>query len=121
MPRFVLLRHETPPGYPRPAHYDLMLEQGELLWTWALDRLPAPNQPATAERLKDHRPFYLDFEGQLSSDRGSVQRIDQGHYDLLNHSPDRLELHLHGQSLNGRATLILDAATQRWCVSLSAD
>ena len=35
MPRYVILQHDTPPGYPRPLHWDLMLEQGRTLRTWA--------------------------------------------------------------------------------------
>ena len=42
MPRFVVLRHETPPGYPRPPHYDLMLEQEGGLWTWRWSRCRRP-------------------------------------------------------------------------------
>src|SRR5947207_11677627 len=77
MPRFVILLHETPAGYSRKTHFDLMLEAGDSLRTWALDALPAPGETALAERLPDHRPIYLDYEGQLGGDRGGVSRFDR--------------------------------------------
>ena len=84
MPRFVVLLHETPPGYPRPTHYDLMLEQGTVLATWALAKLPvAGGESVDAERLPDHRLDYLDYEGEVSGGRGRVVRVDRGTYELL--------------------------------------
>ena len=81
MPRFVVLLHETPPGYPRPRHYDLMLEQGTALATWALAELPiAGGEAVAAERLPDHRLDYLDYEGEVSGARGRVVRVDRGTY-----------------------------------------
>ena len=121
MPRFVLLLHETPPAYPRPTHYDLMLEQGDVLWTWALDDLPSPDQTTFAERLHNHRTAYLDFEGEVSGDRGAVRRIDAGTFEVVSHSLQRLDLRLHGTLLQGLLTLSQEAADQRWCVTFSSD
>src|SRR4051794_23553598 len=64
MPRFVLLRHETPAGSERPTHFDLMLEHNGVLRTWALSGLPAAGEPLLAEQLPDHRLAYLDYEGE---------------------------------------------------------
>jgi hypothetical protein len=84
MPRFVVLLHEMPPGYPRPNHYDLMLEQGTALATWALAELPsAGGDSVAAERLPDHRLDYLDYEGEVSGGRGRVVRVDRGNYEPL--------------------------------------
>ena len=51
MPRFVVLLHETPAGYSRGTHFDLMLEYGEALRTWALNKLPLAGDPVIAHRL----------------------------------------------------------------------
>jgi hypothetical protein len=119
MPRFVVLLHETPPGYPRPAHYDLMLERGEALWTWAMEDLPAAGRPVMAERLRDHRPDYLDFEGDVSAGRGSVRRVEQGTYEVLSQSASELRLRLDGSAMQGELILQESADAQRWCVSIS--
>ena len=66
MPRFVVLRHDGPQG----LHWDFMLEMGQGLATWALNREPDAAGPIPAEALPEHRLAYLDYEGSLSGDRG---------------------------------------------------
>ena len=121
MPRFVVLYHETPAGYPRGTHYDLMLEQGEVLRTWALDALPAAGQTVLAERLPDHRTAYLEFEGAIAGNRGSVSRYDSGEYEVAEEIATRLVVRLRGVKLPGTITLAADDedASHRWRVSLS--
>jgi len=91
VPRFVLLLHECPDERPRPTHCDLMLEAGDELQTWSLATLPcgwgglkgvkfADSNSVAAEQLADHRLAYLDYEGPVSGDRGSVKRLDFGTY-----------------------------------------
>ena len=85
--RFVILRHETPTAGSRPSHWDLMLEHGGALLTWELPTLAFPSLPGSFEqlnvqRLADHRLHYLEYEGPLSNNRGSVQRIDAGRFHL---------------------------------------
>ncbi len=105
MPRFVILFHETPPTYPRPAHYDLMLEQDGALRTWALAHPPAANTAIAAEQLSDHRLDYLDYEGPVSGDRGVVTRWDAGEYVMVEESPQRIIATLCGAKLHGRLEL----------------
>ena len=101
MPRFVVLLHETPAGFSRGTHFDLMLERGDVLWTWALDQLPSVNVTTTAERLLDHRPVYLDYEGEVAGQRGQIRRVDAGFYELLVESADSLTLRMDGSQLRG--------------------
>lgn len=42
-----------------------------------IDKL-LPGQRANAERIADHRPAYLDYEGTISGDRGSVRLLTRG-------------------------------------------
>ena len=87
MPRYVVLEHETPAGYARPRHWDLMLETGGALRTWALDEPPERVRSGQGEHsvqgelLRDHRLAYLDYEGPVSGDRGTVVRWDTGEYE----------------------------------------
>lgn len=117
MPRFVLLRHECPPDYEKPSHWDLMLEQGDTLATWELRVLPTSwarlldvRQDSTSEtvaaiRLPDHRLAYLEIEGPLSENRGEVYQCDRGDYKLLKQREDILVLCLSGFTLTGEAKL----------------
>jgi DNA polymerase Ligase (LigD) len=77
MPRFVILEHDHP-----ELHWDLMLEIGAALKTWRLPA-PPPDQPATALALGNHRIDYLDYEGPVSGNRGTVKRWDAGTYEEL--------------------------------------
>jgi hypothetical protein len=108
MPRFVLLDHD----HPQP-HLDLMLEVGEVLWTWRLEAPPGEGDPGPAVRIFDHRPLYLDYEGPVSGDRGTVRRRDHGEYDWQEQSPGRLVVRLAGRRLRGRLTLTQEAG-DRW-------
>ena len=122
MPRFVVLLHETPPGYPRGAHLDLMLEHAGALRTWALEKPPLPGEIVVAERLPDHRLEYLDYEGAVSRDRGVVSRVDSGRYEILQETPTALAVRLQGQKIHGTVTFVADdEAGHRWRVSLSDD
>jgi hypothetical protein len=120
MSRFVVLLHETPAGYPRGTHFDLMLEDGGRLRTWAVERLPTVGHPVAAEQLADHRLEYLAFAGELTGGRGSVRRVEAGTYDVVADGPCLLVVRLAGERMCGVLTLAREAeADQRWVVSLS--
>jgi hypothetical protein len=122
MPRFVVLRHETPPNYARPLHWDLMLEADGWLWTWALEAQPRYDTTIVAWPLADHRLEYLEYEGPVSNNRGEVSRWDAGDYQIVRRFDDELVVHLNGKRLSGRATITrqggdeLDPDNQRWVV-----
>ena len=96
MPRFVILRHETPAGYERGLHWDLMLEAGEALRTWALAAEPAWGDPIEGDALPDHRLAYLDFEGEVSGGRGVVSRWDGGAFRWMEQKSEKLVAELCG-------------------------
>ena len=129
MPRFVLLRHQCPPEYEKPSHWDLMLEQGGQLQTWEMRELPsawalelgAPktsiSEAVTAIRLPDHRLAYLDYEGPLSDKRGNVRRCDCGLYEVQHQDEKSIVFSLRGATLRCKVTLNRDAA--EWRLSAS--
>lgn len=118
MHRFVVLLHQTPSGYPRGDHYDLMLEQGEVLWTWACERLPQPGEAVACERLPDHRLAYLDYEGSVSGDRGFVRRVDAGEFETIEMTPELVRVRLAGATLRGVLELQAKGESGRWNVRL---
>src|SRR5262245_48918907 len=96
MARMVLLLHELPDG---SSHYDWMIQKpsvpvvGAVRGTGAepgpeerclitfrvTERIDLPQvQGFLAERLADHRYAYLDYEGPISGNRGSVRRMAEG-------------------------------------------
>lgn len=104
MPRFVVLRHETPPGYREGSHWDLMLEHNGVLRTWALDHWPVENGNTRATDLPDHRLAYLAYEGPVSNSRGEVTRVDQGTFDWQNDAESEITVVLKSE----QATYLLE-------------
>jgi hypothetical protein len=135
MPRFVLLYHDCPPTYVRPSHWDFMLESGNVLRTWALEQLPRdwqaartrtsvahPNCPShslgnrvIAIQLSDHRRDYLELEGPLSGDRGTVMRVVAGTYRSEHEAPCDWRVILASDDLAASLRLSqTDASNERW-------
>jgi len=96
MPRFVILVHDFP-----TLHWDLLLENSAALRAWRLLQPPDSPPPVPAEPLPDHRRLYLDYEGPISGDRGSVTRWDAGEYEVVSESPEALVIDLAGAKLRG--------------------
>ena len=73
--RYVILRHE---GIDDP-HFDLMFEPSHdsALVSARLSEWPMTQQTAIT-RIADHRREYLEFEGAISGNRGSVHRVAAG-------------------------------------------
>jgi hypothetical protein len=121
MPRFVLLKHTMPTDTARGSHWDLMLEANGVLRTWALDELPAPDREIAATQLADHSLAYLDYEGPVAGNRGSVERVDRGEYALAREMAGRIEIELFGDPMRGRATLCKSDDAHRWRFVFRAD
>ena len=105
MPRFVILEHTGTASYKPGRHWDLMLESEGRLRTWELEAAPVDGVKVRAEALPDHRLHYLEYEGPLSEDRGTVRRWDAGIYLLLGEFEDQLECELSGERFQGRLLL----------------
>lgn len=106
MPRFVILAHD----WPAP-HFDFLLEDGQVLRAWRLAAVPEPGRIIPAEPLPDHRPIYLDYEGPLSRNRGSVQRVESGTFDWIDRLPDGWQIELSAEMISGQASWNPAAAT----------
>jgi hypothetical protein len=135
MPRFVLLYHDCPPEYERPSHWDLMFEVGEVLRTWALERLPriwlsarsqtaarfrhcapvAPHDSVSAKMLGDHRRDYLDLEGHLSGGRGAVIRVATGTFASERETGTEWKIALSNSAIEGKILLAQsDSSADEW-------
>jgi hypothetical protein len=100
MPRFVVLEHDW-----NGVHWDFMLEDGEVLRTWAIDAPIVADRELPARALGDHRQIYLEYEGEVSGQRGRVRRVDSGSYRALVWTADRVHVKLEGAQLVGEVEL----------------
>jgi len=78
-----------------------MLEADTGLLTWSLPLPPCYGHLLPAKILPDHRKEYLEYEGPVSGDRGSVARWDEGTFELLERDEAVLKATLHGGKLAG--------------------
>ncbi len=112
MRRFVILEHSW-----NGVHWDLMLEEKDALRTWALESPLAEGRCVPARSLADHRRVYLDYEGPVSGNRGSVRRVESGTYKALCWSEDRVVVRLQASALKGELELrrsVTPGVSDRW-------
>jgi hypothetical protein len=97
-----------------------MLELGPMLRTWALSEEPQAGAEIQANVLADHRARYLEYEGPISGDRGTVSRWDWGEFTLVADTPEKVVVQLCGGRLNGTATVRAEiVGSHRWIFDFS--
>ena len=109
--QFVVQKHDA-----RRVHYDLRLELGGTLKSWAVARGPSMivGEKRLAVRTEDHPMQYLDFEGNIPKGEyggGAMIVWDRGRW-TPNEDPERgitkghLDITLDGKRLQGRWHLV---------------
>ncbi len=101
-PRFVVQEHHA-----TRLHWDLRLEHGGSLASWAIPNgiPPEPSENRLAVHTEDHPLEYLDFEGDIPKGQygaGSMRIWDRGIYELHEWEPRKVEVTFHGEKLSGR-------------------
>ena len=112
--RFVVLEHEMPesPGTHAAVaqrHWDFIVETPDCdrLPTWRLAQNPlASPSEIPAERIQDHRPLYLDYQGEVSGGRGTVRRLERGTTTIERLTANELRIVLAGTQLRGRFEIV---------------
>ncbi len=122
--RFVIQKHDA-----TRLHYDLRLEMGGALKSWAVPKgLPTElGVKHAAIEVEDHPLDYLTFEGVIPKGEyggGTVMVWDIGTYELLggSHGAGNLKLRLAGKKLRGEWHLFKirgDEAKPTWLVAKS--
>ena len=96
---FTILLHDHPWW-----HWDFLLEDGGHALCWRLLRKPCCGELIAAESIEPHRLHYLDYAGPVSNDRGVVERVDCGTYQITASAPE-FTIALSGLSWATQATL----------------
>ena len=120
--RFLVQRHRA-----KRLHYDLRLEIGGVLASWAVPKGPGldPKRKSLAVKVEDHPFDYGWFEGNIPSGygKGDVIVWDDGWWEpdpAYPHSKDparavdsgELKFVLHGKKLHGRYVIVRTAGDQ---------
>ncbi|MFC1675784.1 DNA polymerase ligase N-terminal domain-containing protein [Planctomycetota bacterium] len=109
--KFVIQEHRS----GADVHWDLMLEQTDVLETYRLDKGPGQllAETANAEKIFDHPKKFLTYQGPVNKGAGRVEIVEAGTYKITNNQNGQLELSLDGRILKGDFTLTL-VEGERW-------
>jgi DNA ligase D-like protein (predicted 3'-phosphoesterase) len=120
VPRFVIQLHDA-----TTLHFDLRLELGEVLRSWAVPKGPSldPAVRRLAVPVEDHSRSAGEFEGVHEGQvRGSGAVIiwDEGTVEILREEPNHLSFVLRGHKLSGRFGLT-KTGERRWILVKARD
>lgn len=118
--RFVVQLHDA-----TALHFDVRLQAGEVLRSWAVPRGPSldPRARRLAVPVEDHSMSAGDFEGVHEGQRrgsGAVIIWDEGTVEMLRDEPGHLSFILHGRKLSGRFGLSR-TGERRWILVKARD
>jgi DNA ligase D-like protein (predicted 3'-phosphoesterase) len=120
VPRFVVQLHDA-----TTLHFDLRLEIGDVLRSWAVPKGPSldPAMRRLAVPVEDHSLQAGEFEGvHEGSSRGTGAVIiwDEGTAEINSDDPDHLSFVLDGHKLQGRFGLTRTGENQ-WILVKARD
>lgn len=103
---FVIHEHHA-----RNLHWDLRLEIGGTLKSWAVPKMPPTEKglKRLAIQVEDHPIEYASFEGTIPEGNygaGTVAIWDKGEFILEEMNDNKLTIELKGKKMNGRYALI---------------
>jgi len=118
--RFVVQLHDA-----TRLHFDLRLQMGEVLRSWAIPKGPSldPGVRRLAVPVEDHSLAAGDFEGVhegQSRGTGAVIIWDEGTVEIVRAEPGQFSFILSGGKLSGRFSLIR-TGERRWLLVKARD
>jgi DNA ligase D-like protein (predicted 3'-phosphoesterase) len=120
VPRFVVQLHDA-----TTLHYDLRLELGGVMRSWAVPKGPSldPAVKRLAVAVADHAVQRVPFEGvyeEAARGSGAVIVWDEGEFELVREEPDHIVVDLRGEKLAGGFALTRTGDGQ-WLLVKMAD
>ena len=114
--RFVIQLHDA-----SNLHYDLRLEQGGVLLSWAIPKgFPSRNGvKRLAIETEPHPVKYLTFEGEIPKDEyggGTMWIFDSGIYEVIDQTTKKITFYLKGKLVKGTFTLV-KTRDKQWLLS----
>jgi len=103
---YVIQKHQA-----SRLHWDLRLQEGEVLRSWAVPKEP-PGEIGVrrlAVQVEDHPLDYASFEGTIPAGEygaGTVEIWDSGTYRILEKTPAKLWIEISGKRLSGPYVLL---------------
>jgi DNA ligase D-like protein (predicted 3'-phosphoesterase) len=118
--KFVIHEHHA-----RHHHWDLRLEKGGVLKSWAVPKglSEETGVKRLAVEVEDHPLDYADFEGAIPEGQygaGDVVVWDKGAYAVESWEKDKVTISLHGRRLTGRYAII-HISEKSWLVMKLTD
>jgi len=118
--RFVVQLHDA-----TTLHFDLRLQVGDVLRSWAVPKGPSldPRARRLAVPVEDHDLAAGDFEGVHEGHRrgsGAVIIWDEGDAEIVTDQPGHLSFTLHGRKLTGGFALTR-TGERRWILVKARD
>lgn len=114
-------------------HYDLRLEVGGVLKSWAVPKGPTldPDEKRMAVHVEDHPLKYATFEGVIPKGNygaGSMMLYDHGSYEVIGPPSAQAQLdrgdfkfRLHGHKLQGDFVLVRTREANQWLLIKKKD
>lgn len=92
-------------------HWDLRLEMNGVLKSWAVPKEPPlePNVKRLAIQVEDHALEYAKFQGEIPKGQygaGTVKIWDNGTYELVEKTDDKIVAKMNGKKLKGEYVLL---------------
>lgn len=115
--RFVVHKH-----YAKRLHYDLRLERKGVLKSWAVPK-GVPEEigiKRLAISVEDHALSYINFEGRIPEGQygaGRVEVFDEGEYNLVEETNNKIVFIFKGKKLRGEYSLIRFREPPQWLLS----
>jgi bifunctional non-homologous end joining protein LigD len=106
--RFTISQHTI----GNSPHYDFMLEDIEKLKVWKVNSIDF-SQSRSAVASFDHRKIYLDFEGELTNNRGRIKIWDSGLYKVVSWQENEKIVDLQGKKILGVVKLKLKSESAK--------
>ena len=92
-------------------HYDLRLQKGRVLKSWAIPKEPPTKvgEKRLAVEVEDHPLDYAFWHGTIPKGQygaGKVELWDKGDYEFIDEKKDKLVIKINGKKLKGEYVLV---------------